>query len=434
MDPVTVLALVKTCILGLEKIHEYSSEYQRAELKVLGLAAECGMVEEAIGKMGGLYSANRSASGDGIEEVNRTLANCERQFRVLLDKLQPVLALVDNPNPSKRRIRLRITATWKRDEIDDFRKSIHGLAITATFMLQTVSQGSNNEILETNREILGILRSKEFRQLLKKSDDETESLSVAYDQESKLYRARRSDHDARAESIIDDKEFPFDGELFTGRAYRDVYPRWKRPQFISDRDQLEGSGHTSQSPSPSPSPSFRTAEGPRSASLPPLPSPSFKTAEGSRSVSPLPLPLPSPSLSFKTTESKGKTPNSYLPAEEGSSEDGLDGTDQVESYEEALPKVSSDVVHAKDVNNVIKKFQGWYGQRIDIWVCSSSYSSNPSELLEAKVKRADAVYSEICADVEAWSRGSGMSEEELDTVDYLRQTLAEIQELKAWPQ
>ncbi|KAK0723267.1 hypothetical protein B0T26DRAFT_750553 [Lasiosphaeria miniovina] len=355
MDPLTVLALVTKCIFGLEKIYQYSSEVQRAELNVLELTAECRTLEVAISKTRDLYAGNGPASSNSLEGVDLALANCEQQFRVLLDKLQPVLTLVEKPKPSKFSIRLRISATWKRNEIDFLRQSIRGQAGMVNFLLTALSYDSINKMRE-------ILESKEFQQLLKRSNNETESLSIAYDQESSLFRVRPTDHNAQAESIIDYKEFSFEPELLTGKAYRNMYARWKRSLFINDRDQAEAG---------------------------------VGSSEG---------------------------------------EDGLDDTDQVESYEEALPEVPSDVVQAKDVTNVMKKFQAWCSQKIDTWEISGSYNFDSPAVLEAKEKRAEVMYSEIRTDVEAWRKDAGMNEEELRAVSCVTQMLAFIQERNTWPQ
>ncbi|KAK3312871.1 hypothetical protein B0H66DRAFT_569045 [Apodospora peruviana] len=139
-DPITittsVLALVKICIKGFNLVHEYSSELQRADLKIQQLSRQCSSLKDVLEEMHGLYNLDKNKTdskkrdnGEGSDSIDAAkvrarLADSENQFRILIEKLQPFLALGQTSSPNKMSIQSRISVTWSRDEIETLRDYI----------------------------------------------------------------------------------------------------------------------------------------------------------------------------------------------------------------------------------------------------------------------------------------------------------------------
>lgn len=143
MDPISittgVLAMVGNSIKLLDLVHTYSSEFQRAELNVRLLSTECKTLQLALVEIDNLCANQNEASGVN-SSMRLVLADCEEQFKILLEKLQPFTQLVGSARPNEMNIRARISATWKRQDIDTYRQCIQRQAELVNLLLATLQQ------------------------------------------------------------------------------------------------------------------------------------------------------------------------------------------------------------------------------------------------------------------------------------------------------
>ncbi|KAM7198194.1 hypothetical protein V8F20_006221 [Naviculisporaceae sp. PSN 640] len=153
MDPLSittsVLALAGHCVKGLDIIHQYSSEFQRAELNVRLLSTECRTLAVILGELKKLYINNarpvhqgRSQPDASIKDnaVALVLSECKQQLQILTEKLEPFIELGSSSKPDEMTIRARISATCNRDDIDFPRQCIQRQVVLINLLLTTLQQ------------------------------------------------------------------------------------------------------------------------------------------------------------------------------------------------------------------------------------------------------------------------------------------------------
>ncbi|KAK3988973.1 hypothetical protein QBC44DRAFT_96344 [Cladorrhinum sp. PSN332] len=180
-DPGTVISIVTVCIKGLQQVHHYCSEFQGAKRKVNQLISECKAFNRVIDRIKGSENYTHD------KEIRETLDEFRQLFHIFHEQLRPLIELAESSNPNKMSIiRLRISATWKGDDIDEFRGTITKQATLLNLLLLTHTAREQGTV--------GITQSAEIHRLRRGIASDTESLRTS------IYRRDRNYQDELLES------------------------------------------------------------------------------------------------------------------------------------------------------------------------------------------------------------------------------------------
>jgi len=94
MDPLSItasaLALLGTCIKGLDLVCQYATEFKLAELKALEMRIECGSVRRALRQIQNQLRLDSAL--DEEEDLCDLFYDCKLVFGLLSQNLKPILA------------------------------------------------------------------------------------------------------------------------------------------------------------------------------------------------------------------------------------------------------------------------------------------------------------------------------------------------------
>ncbi|KAK5654630.1 hypothetical protein OQA88_6951 [Cercophora sp. LCS_1] len=245
MDPLTIttstLSIIGLCVKGLDALHKYWSDAQQAELNLRQLTDECTTIEAAVVNLRILYRKpdRLPPSLANHDDVRISLTNCERMFNVLLEKLDPILSLIQRRGATDRlSICARISVVWNRDEVEFFRQRLQGQVVALDFLLGVVQYHLSRETNDKIDAVLEILQSSDWKQRLGRSKRDADTLVSSYDKESSLFYRPSAHPDDIADSILGDENFSFDDESVNTKAYRRSLARHSRKAPSSSFSQL----------------------------------------------------------------------------------------------------------------------------------------------------------------------------------------------------
>ncbi|KAK4220743.1 hypothetical protein QBC38DRAFT_493555 [Podospora fimiseda] len=175
-DPATLTPIVIGCIKGLQQIHRYCGEFQGAKRKLNELVSECKAFNRIIDRIKGSTDYTNDA------EIRETLDDFRELFHIFHEQFRPLIDLAESENPNKISIiRLRISATWKADDIDSFRGTISKQATLLNLLLITHTA--------RKRGTIQIDQSTEIHRLKRGIASDTDSLRTSiYTRETRNYQ------------------------------------------------------------------------------------------------------------------------------------------------------------------------------------------------------------------------------------------------------
>ncbi|KAK3386886.1 hypothetical protein B0H63DRAFT_141852 [Podospora didyma] len=376
-DPFAVLAASSKCIKGLQIVHQHYVEFQRAELNVKTLMAQCSMLDLIISKIRDWYNSDDPDAKHGQDgRISLVLAESEEVLNELLTKLQPVLAIGQKYKKSKKEEKekmgfgSRISAAWKNSDTEHFRARLDSQILMVNTLLTVLTKESVDEFSKTGnpKDPFGDVH-----------EEDPSSVRAALDEESQTFRAVANDLDEETRSFLSqgplgEKEFSFDAEILTSQTYRAMYARWERLS-LQDQRRPEDKGSTSKEES---------EEGPAASAS----SPSQRGAAGSSTVSADPAVI-------------------------------------IESYEEALPVYKKKTVTAQDVADAKERLRSWIELQAEI--ISLKYAHGGEGIRAEKSRAAESILSGLLKDVVGWEQDrTQWNDEELEQVNWLGGVLREL--------